>query len=473
MQELSSSFRDPDGFVFEAHNRLFRCVLPHAAAGVRMFLQSPLAASLISRGSMVATSEPNQAGDTAIPEPWRDRISPGSLLLEHSVIAFRNYPYEWPPAMLHAAAALTLDLAISATRAGFVLKDATPYNVMFRGPHPVFLDVLSFRQRDPLSPVWQPYGQFIRTFIYPLLACRNFGLELNEILLAHRDGLEADRLLALCPVYRRFLPPLLTSVTLPALLGRRERNDPPRRYRERRARDPKEASFILERLFLRAKKLLESATPRPGKASSYVEACPSYSAGEALAKRRIVDQALDSCRPSRVIDLGCNTGSFSLLAAEKGASVAAIDRDPNAVDALWRAAVHEKREVLPLVVDIGWPPGARGWGNAECAAFLDRARGAFDCVLMLALIHHLLVNERVPLPAILQLAADLTTQWAIVEYIDPQDALFQRIVRGREALHESVTPANFESAAAAVFQLIESHEVSPTRRIYILRKRPN
>ena len=36
-------------------------------------------------------------------------------------------------------------------------------------------------------------------------------------------------------------------------------------------------------------------------------------------------------------------------------------------------------------------------------SFLDRARGNFDAVLMLAVIHHMLVTERVPLADILNL----------------------------------------------------------------------
>jgi hypothetical protein len=90
---------------------------------------------------------------------------------------------------------------------------------------------------------------------------------------------------------------------------------------------------------------------------------------------------------------------------------------------------------------------------------------------MLALLHHLLVNERVSFAGIFQLAADLTTRLAIIEYVDPADALFRRITRGREELHRDVTAEDFEAAACRWFQILEAHSVSATRRIYILRKR--
>jgi hypothetical protein len=39
-------------------------------------------------------------------------------------------------------ALLTLDLALDLLPEALGLKDATPYNVLFRGPHPVFVDIL-------------------------------------------------------------------------------------------------------------------------------------------------------------------------------------------------------------------------------------------------------------------------------------------------------------------------------------------
>ena len=90
---------------------------------------------------------------------------------------------------------------------------------------------------------------------------------------------------------------------------------------------------------------------------------------------------------------------------------------------------------------------------------------------MLALLHHLVVNERVPLAAILQLAADLTTRWAVVEYIDPRDPNFQHIARGRDALHRDLTQENFESAAGRWFQIADAAAIGDTRRIYLLRKK--
>ena len=469
----SHSFRDPDGYIFESRNRILRYVLPHAAANVRGFLDSTLAAGWMNQGNLVRSFILENPSHAELPGECAGRLPPGAVIVEHTAISFRNYPYEWAPQMLRSAAELTLKLAREAMRSGFTLKDATPFNVVFDGCRPVFVDLLSFLRRDPTESVWLAYAQFVRTFVFPLLAFRYFGLRPDEILLVNRDGIEPERLQALCPAYRLLLPPFLSSVTIPALLARADRGAAADRYRVRHARDSEEAAFLLESLFARAGRLLRRAgqVHRRSAALRYMDSGHPYAAAELAEKERFVAAALERCAPRNVLDMGCNTGHFSRMAALRGARVVAIDRDEAVIDALWRSAGESTLGILPLVVDIGRPPGACGWQNGECAAFLDRARGSFDCVLMLALMHHLQVSERVPLAAILQLAAELTTRWAVVEYIDPKDSNFQQMARGREALHRDVTAGSFDSAAGRWFQIADTCAVSPTRRIYLLRKK--
>jgi len=423
-------------------------------------------------GTLARTEVLESAASWELTSGLRIRFPHGSVLVEHEPVPFTNYPYEWTTEMLHSAATLTLQLARAAMRAGFVLKDATPYNVMFHGPRPVFLDLLSFRRRDPLESMWPPYAQFVRTFVYPLLACEYFGLRLDELLLVHRDGLEPGRMLDLCPLYRRLLPPFLGSVTVPALLEGRDKDLSPHRYGVRKARDTDEATFLLERLFARANRLLGERPPQPRRSAalSYMDSGHNYRETEFAEKERFLGKAFEKWPPACVLDIGCNTGHFSLIAARNGARVVAIDHDPDAAGILWRSACAENLDILPLAMDIARPPGACGWANRECISFLDRARGQFDYVLLLALIHHLLVNERIPLLTIVELAAELTTRFAVIEYVDPADSQFQRIARGRDALHRDLTRESFEAAASGCFQIVESHDVSPTRRLYFLRK---
>ena len=139
---------------------------------------------------------------------------------------------------------------------------------------------------------------------------------------------------------------------------------------------------------------------------------------------------------------------------------------------MWRNARQEKLEILPLAVNLTRPSPGTGWRNQECASFLDRARGKFDAVLMLAVIHHMLVTERVPLADIIDLAAELTTNLLVIEFVAPDDSMFQRLTRGREELHKDLTPELFETQCGRHFEIVRmQHVEGTTRRLYLLRKR--
>jgi hypothetical protein len=139
----------------------------------------------------------------------------------------------------------------------------------------------------------------------------------------------------------------------------------------------------------------------------------------------------------------------------------------------WRRARDERLDVLPLVIDLGRPSPGVGWRNRECPSFLERARGAFDAVLMLAVVHHLLVSERVPLHEIVDLAADLTTDVLVVEFVGPEDAMFRRLARGRDGLFSDLTTERFEAAFGLRFDIVRSERLEDASRwLYLLRRKP-
>src|SRR5262249_17102854 len=139
--------------------------------------------------------------------------------------------------------ALTIELARKALGEGFGLKDATPYNILFHGSEPVFVDVLSFERRDPADTRWMPYAQFVRTFLLPLLAVREFGLPLDRILTVQRDGLDPETVYRWAGSLQRLKSPFLSLVSIPKWLGGRESS-----YGKAAASSPDKARFILDGL---------------------------------------------------------------------------------------------------------------------------------------------------------------------------------------------------------------------------------
>ena len=455
------SFRDPGGFLSLADDRVIRTVRPEGVDNVAVYLSSSAVRRHTQNRSIVITRVVD--GDPAARN--------GPILLEHERIPFPSYAHEWPAEMLLAAGDLTLSLCEDLLSEGLGLKDATPHNVLFEGPRAVFVDVLSFERRDARDPIWLPDAQFTRNFLIPLLLDRRLGIPLQRTFLSRRDGMTPSDALAAIPWPRRWLPPFLQWITLPARASRLER---PALYRPRRMGDAEQASYVLRHRFRGLRKQLRRLASEAASSPwlDYESARPSYSAEQHAAKRQFVAEALGTMSPRRLLDVGANAGEYSLMAARAGASVVAIDSDPAPVGALWHKAHGSGADILPLVVDFAWPSPALGWRCAEQASFLDRANGFFDSVTMLAVLHHLMVTDQIPLAEIFDAAAQLTSRWLLMEYVGPSDMMFQRLLRGRGDLYRWLDRTAFEEHAGRRFETVFSREIPGADRcLYLLQRR--
>jgi SAM-dependent methyltransferase len=470
---VTASFRDPGGRVFAFDGRIYRLIHASGAADFAAYLDSKAARRAVESGHIVTTRVLDATEAAALRQEAGIGDTPESQIVEHQRIPFASFPYEWPPEMLHAAGILTVDLARELLAEGLGLKDGTPYNVLFRGAEPVFVDVLSIERRRPGNSTWLPYAQFVRTFLLPLLASGRFGVPLDQIFLSRRDGLEPEEVYRWLGRFERLRPPFLPLVSMPVWLGSRHKPDDASIYRKTDSQNAEKARFVLEMLLKRLRRSLDRLAPAAGRRSAwsgYMTSNNNYAAEQFAAKSEFVEGVMKEFRPRRVLDAGCNTGYFGALAARCGASVVAIDYDPAVVGEVWRQARKEKLDILPLTVNLTRPSPGTGWRNQECPSFLDRAAGQFDAVFMLAVIHHMQVTERVPLPDILDLAAQLTTKWLVIEFIAPEDSMFRRLTRGREGLHADLNVGVFEAACAARYEIVrKQHAEGSHRWLYLLR----
>lgn len=476
---MPASFRDPAGRLFAIDGRIIRIVNRSGVRDLKAFLNSSTSRRFIELGSLVRTDILDARTAWSLFEKSANHNlfnnADGSMFVEHEKVPFQNFPYEWPPEMLYSAGSLTLDLAESLLDEGLGLKDATPYNIIFRGANPVFVDLLSFEERNPGDPIWLPQAQFERTFLLPLLVNKYFGMQLDQLLSVRRDGLDAEDVYRMCGPIRKLLPPFLSLISIPAWLGARHNEDNQTIYKSKILDNLDKARFILRSSFSRLRRILNKLEPKHGKSSvwsDYTATNNNYSESHLEAKNKFVDDAMIEFNPKTVLDIGCNTGDYSAIAARRGARVVAIDSDAVVIGETWRRACNEGLDILPLVVNLTRPSPAIGWRNGECPAFLDRARGAFDAVLMLAVIHHMLVSERIPLPEIIDLVAELTTDILVIEFIAPDDSMFRRLTRGRDQLFSDLTPQLFEESCRRRFEIVRSQHLERTSRwLYILRNK--
>ena len=452
----ATSFRDPAGSLVLQGDRGLRTVTPEYARDTLSFLSSSLARDWTRSGRLIATD---------VIEPWKPH---SALHLAHPRVFFPSYAWEWTPAQLSAAAELTLDFCEDLIGAGWILKDATPANVLFEGTKPIFVDLLSVERRDLEDPIWLACGQFVRTFLLPLAACSRLGWPLAA-LLGRRDGYQPEELFHLLGPMRRLFAPWRSLVTLPAWLGNRAKRRSPRTMR----RPAPVALAILRHTIRSLRRTLGEVTRGVGKShwSIYEQTANHYSAEDLIRKREFVRECVSLDGARNVLDIGANAGLFSRIAANTGARVVAWDADVATTEQAWRQAREVHADVLPLVADFARPTPAAGWNNAEMLSLLARSRGRFDMVMMLAVLHHLLAQAQIPLEHVASLTRDLTSRWLLIEWVGPEDEKFRALSNGRDSLFGHLNEEGFIACFSRYFVPVRRAALLNGRSLHLFQVR--
>lgn len=445
------TFRDPAGSLLLEEHRAVRRIHPFAREQTLEFIGSNFYRLAVANGDMSA-SEVHATAD--------------SLSLIHPRIAIPTYPWEWTPSQWLAAASLTIKLCQQSLEDGWILKDATPLNILFVGSRPVLVDVLSFVRRDPNSPIWLAHGQFIRTFLLPLVMFRLAGWPL-ELSLFKRDGYEPREIYRSLNWSQRLSRSALWPISMPTWF---EGKSSPNALTQATHRpDPETAKHILNRMLANLlKRTNRAVASRSGSEwSDYQTNLNHYTSQQSEQKRLWVEKVIDDFHPSFVLDIGANTGEYTRLAAASGAQVVALERDTTAADRLYLASSAAGLHIQTIQADLARPTPPVGWETSESIGLLPRLEGNFDLVMMLAVIHHLILMEQILLPAILALCYRLTRSRLIVEWVPTTDPMYKSLMRGRDDLYGSLTDADLLAASEPYFRLIR-REVLGNGRILIL-----
>jgi SAM-dependent methyltransferase len=451
-----ATFRDPAGSLSFEDDQVIRRIGQSSREAVLDLLGSPFCAVMQQRGDLIG-AEIDDSGEV--------------LCLRHPKIPVPTYPWEWTPSQWLAAAELTLDLCEQALADGWMLKDATPLNVLFVGSRPIFVDILSFERRDKHSSIWLAYGQYIRTFLLPLLMNRMLSWPL-ALSLFRRDGYEPADCYAALGWSKRLGRDAFWPITLPALLDRRKDATTTAKRRSTRVVDPEITASVLKRTLNDLRKRTRRALPDSVSSewSKYQGTLTHYTAEESRQKLDWVGDALREVQPARVLDVGANTGEFSALAASMGADVVALERDMASADRVFRMARDRKLRIETIHADIARPSPAVGWENSESTTLLARLDGQFELVMMLAVIHHLVLMEQIPLAAIVELCRQLTRRYLIVEWVPVEDPMYQSLMRGRDSLYGALSEDDLLAACKGRFVVMRRQALDNGRVLFLFEK---
>ena len=436
-------------------SRVYRYFTSPGATKFQGLAQSGLLDQLTSHGTVIGVKE---VSDDALPA-LKQVATSAALFVEHPRVPFISYCYEWPFPMLKAAALAYLDVLLTALEKGYILKDATPYNVQFRGPNPLFIDLASFEPYEEGQP-WMAYNEFCRLFLNPLLLQALTGVGFHRWLRGSLAGIEPGDLSRLLSWRHKLRPGVFTHVVVQGWLESKFASSVDSEQRLERPRISKETVVKLVTGLKKTIAGLES--PKAASSWSRYDAGQSYSEEARSAKASFVESELKTWTPNVVWDLGCNTGEYSLMAAKHAKYVVAMDGDCGAVGALYRRAKEAHSNVLPLVIDFLDPSPRRGWAEVERQGIVER--GPADAVLALALVHHLAIAGNVPLTQIMAWLARIA-QAGIVEFVPKADPALQRLLRWRPDVYGDYSKTSFEEALGEHFQVVKECPLPGSARV--------
>ena len=449
------SFRDPSGGIFIHGDRVYRYFTQRGASDFRAVAESGLLDELAKSGAVVTTHSVSEEEFATL-----GRAVPNiSLVVEHPRLPFISYVYEWSFEMLKVAALLYLRVLRAALERGFVLKDATTYNIQFVGPEPVFIDIGSFEPYEEGMP-WAAYAQFCRMFLNPLLLQSMTGVSFHAWMRSSLEGIapgDLSRVLSLRSKLRRTV---LVNVVLQAWLNRRFARASHASHMVSTHRiNKKDVLRLVERLDKAVRGLKRRRSDSPW---SKYERESSYSPEAQKKKEEFLERAIMYEKPNVVWDLGCNTGRYSIIASRHAGNVLAFDSDTEVIDILYQKVRSDHPNILPLAVDLLNPSPDQGWSQGERLGLSNR--GPADFVLCLALLHHLVIAGNVPMSHFIRWLASISKS-GVIEFVPKSDVMAQELLRWRKDVYDGYGSAEFEAALAEHFRIIRQQTLPDSDRI--------
>ncbi|MAP54599.1 class I SAM-dependent methyltransferase [Altibacter sp.] len=449
-----ASFRDPSGYMFHDGEQLRRHINPIYFPQYRALTDSGFFNALFKKALLIPHTETH--------------VSEDGIVITPETIPFITNPYEWSFSMYKHAALHTLKLQKYALSKGFILKDASAYNVTFHKGKPIFIDTLSFDFYEENTP-WRAYKQFITHFFGPLVLAKYYGTEVFKMMQTHIDGIPVSLIASLLPGKSKLSSTVFTNIHLLAKMERKHSED----YKAETkiaSLSKKSQENILESLFDYIKKLEVKEASEWG--DYYTKT--NYDAIAFEAKKQLIREWVLPLQPQRLIDVGGNDGTFARTITDTVPQVIVTDIDSNAVDHNYKQVQRNKEEnMLPFVCDVLQPAPGIGFNNTERGSLLERLKDFRpDVTMALALIHHITLSGNVPFEKSAEFFAKFSTH-LIVEFPTREDSWVESLlVRKREFINhfDFYNESNFEAGYARYFQLEKKEAVAGTKRILYLFK---
>ncbi|MCM0753981.1 class I SAM-dependent methyltransferase [Desulfovibrio aminophilus] len=358
--------------------------------------------------------------------------TPERLVLEHKSLLPQSRA-NWSFSQYLDAARFFVDFWDFLTSEGYSLQDCHTGNVLFDGTRPRFVDLCSIGPREATTLSVPFLESFFQSWVHPL-----------ALVASRQNVLMRDTVNDLLPW--EDVRPLLSPEAAESAAALREEG-------LRRFRDMDVPGFLAA-----ARRWLDSVTVGYSDAGWNNE---RYQADDLRddqprgGKEQLVVDLIGRHRPESFLDLGCNKGRFSLLAALRGVSCVSLDTAESLVDKLY---LHARDRNLPIQAFIEDVAALRGYTKP------DRA---FDMVAYLALVHHLVFTFGRSVDQVLDQADALCRRVLLLEYVRPHESEPFVLSNYSPAIHTDYNPEAIARLMRKRFGAVEAHELCPTRVLFV------
>lgn len=456
MKRIAGSFRDPSGFVYERDGTFCRAIFSSYQRNFTKFINSGLYGKLLERKLIIPFFDIPSVFDGA----WK------TIRMER--IPFISYPYEWSFDQLKDAALTTLYIQLEALKHGMSLKDASAYNIQFWHGNPVLIDQLSFECLEN-NNVWNAYRQFVMHFFGPLTlmakADTRHSLQLRNFI----DGLPIDYISESLPILTWLNPSIFFHIHLHARIQKKYSGTKDKLIDHDKIKINETSKKIrnpmnLVHSLIAAVKKLRCPLSESEWGNYYVDT--NYSQKAFAFKKEVVSRIAEKFSPHRACDLGANDGQFSRILANHAEIVISADIDPLAVNRNYlHTRTNNQCSLAPVLIDLGNPSPAIGWENEERSSFIERAKS--DFVMGLALVHHLCINNNIPMAYVGSLFHSIAPV-ALIEFVPKEDSQVQRLLSVRQDIFMEYSIETCIKSFSSFYSSVERIPISDSLRTLLL-----
>ena len=461
-QRDKASIVDPNGFLFHQNDKIYRAIYPQ---------NKDFYLGLFKDGTVGELTKSYQLIDSQLSDMTVDSL-PHHLFINHRKLDKVNYCNEWTFSMLKDAAELTLQMNKYLLERDLVLQDAYPWNIIFEGTQPKFVDFGSIAKNEH-KYLWQAQQQFLNFFYYPLiLLSQDKGKFVRFAFQECIEGINIEDCYSYTDAKYFFRHPLIfTKLKLETALHRFLNKKQHLKMKlkagiEGKLQDIKVKKEIQVNFAGKLLKQLKGIKAPTG--YNFWEDYYQFQDHEIDYQKKLdfLTNYFKSTPHQDVLDLGCNTGRFSIVAAEAGKRVVSVDGSEQVIDGLYNYAKKNKLNITPLVVNLLNPTPAYGFDNEQFGAFKNRMKS--EVVLFLGIMHHIHINGRQTFENIASFLNHITKKELIFEYVALDDRNNQFLDSGRKIQY---TKEEVLGHLGKYFNITEHESDRPTRKLLVCSKK--